>query len=67
MCYEKILHNNEKILEFQKLSLYIHCVPGVSGLGQKYAFIKQSAIFTRSLLNFDQRSYSWRPYFDKVS
>ena len=24
----------------------MHCVPGVSGLGQKYAFIKKSAIFS---------------------
>ena len=28
---------------------HIHCVPGVSGLGQKYAFIKKSTIFTLSL------------------
>ena len=36
----------------------IHCVPGVSGLGQKHAIIKKSTIFIRSLQNFDKRRYS---------
>ena len=30
-------------------------MPGVSGLGQKYVFIKKSTIFTQSLRNFDKR------------
>ena len=40
-----ILNTNVKqyiLLELQ----YIHCVPGVSGLGQKYAFIKNPQFLT---------------------
>ena len=37
----------------------LHFVPVESGLGQKYAFIKKSTIFIRSLRNFDKRRYSW--------
>ena len=35
-----------------KVTGNIHCVPGVSGLGQKYAFTKKSTILTGSLRNF---------------
>ena len=34
----------------------LHCVAVESGLGQKYAFIKKSTIFIRSLRNFDKVS-----------
>ena len=50
-----------KILGILKqIFLNLHCVAVESGLGQKYAFIKKSTIFIRSLQlrNFDKRRYS---------
>ena len=32
----------------------LHCVPGVSGLSQKYAFFKKSTIFILSLRNLTE-------------
>ena len=47
---------------------YVQCVPGVSGLSQKYAFIRKSTIFTQSLRNFVKKgTHEDLMYFDKVS
>ena len=36
---------------FNELGVGLQCVPGESGLRQKYAFIKKSTIFTQSRLS----------------
>ena len=45
----------------------LQCGPHQFRLKQKYAFIKNSTIFTQSLQNFVTIRYSWVPYCDKVS
>ena len=57
----------KKSIFSKSMNIYLHCVPGVSGLGQKYAFIKKSIIFTRSLRNFVKMRPSCVPSFVKVS
>ena len=59
------IKNSKNIFFFNLMAL--QACYGESGLGQKYAFIKKSTIFTQSLRNLVKIRYSWVAYLPQVS